>query len=239
MSGNETVDASAPRTESAADVTDADDSSPAPRRGFWGWILSHDDSWIFTILYVGLAVYLSIAISLFWLVAVVMVHAVFEWVRQAHIDRQQPGVLARTAWHLKLDFALVIFALSLDVYMGFLLGAAGLGGAARLTAQAGARFAGWTRAIRGIMLSIDDAAHVARAAGRAITKRGNGEDGEEPEDMQPWRNWGVGDHIAIWLGVLCVLAILAAPLIPPVEQTWAGVWEVVTESFHPWPAGEE
>jgi hypothetical protein len=231
---------SAAETVSEPADTTPEDADTKSRQGFLGWVLKHDDSWLFTILYVGFAVYLSIAISLFWLVVVVLIHGVFEWIRQSHIDSRQPGLLARTAWHLKLDFALVIFALSLDVYMGFLLGAAGLGGAARMTAQAGARFAGWTRAIRGVMLSLDDAAHVARAAGRAVTRRGKGDaDAEEPEDLQPWRRWGIGDHIAIWLGVACLLAILAAPLIPPVEQTWASVWQVVVDSFHPWPAGED
>ena len=49
------------------------------------WVLNHDDSWIFIILYVGLAVVLSLWISLFWLLVVVAGHFVLEWIRQRHI----------------------------------------------------------------------------------------------------------------------------------------------------------
>lgn len=81
--------------------------------GWRRWILEHDDSWVFTGLYVGLAVVLSIWISLFWLVAVVAGHVALEWVRQRHYDPEPAGVPARIAWELKLDFGLVLFALAL------------------------------------------------------------------------------------------------------------------------------
>jgi len=222
------------------------------------WILRHDDSWLFTIAYIGSAVLLSIFISLFWLVAVVAVHFAFEWVRQAAREPAVLGVLRRTSWHLKLDLALVAFALVLAVYMEAVLGVVGLGGAARVTAQAGSRaarlggaarvtaqagsrVAGWARVIRGVALSLDDAAQVARAAGRAVKRKDAGEEGEAVEDdgkegpdLHPWRRWGVGDHVAIWLGALCLVATLAAPFVLD-DLTFGGVLETIAEEFHPWP----
>jgi hypothetical protein len=133
------------------------------------WIVHHDDSWLFLALYIGLAVVLSIWISLFWLVAVVGVHFAFEWVRQQTLRSGFSNILFEVLWELKLDIALVLFALALSLYMDVVLGIVGLRSAARLApaAQAGlrssTRFAAWQRVIRGVLLSVDDAAQVARA----------------------------------------------------------------------------
>lgn len=89
------------------------------------WIVNHDDSWVFIVLYIGLAVTLSIAISLFWLVAVVAAHAALEW--YVHW-REHPSIVhtaARVAWEIKLDMSLVLFALALGVYKEFVMGIAG------------------------------------------------------------------------------------------------------------------
>jgi hypothetical protein len=200
------------------------------RRGIRAWIVEHDDSWMFTVAYVGAAVVLSIAISLFWLAVVVAIHGLMEYVRQQHIDARQPGVHLRVAWHLKLDVALIVFAVAVGVYMEVILGAAGLGGAARLGLQSGARLGGWARAIRGVLLSVDDAAQVVRAAGSRM-KGKNGEVEEEP-GLHPWRKWTVGDHIAIWFGVACLLAILAAPFVLE-GQTWSSMAQAILNDFHP------
>jgi hypothetical protein len=118
------------------------------------WILQHDESWLFTISYVGLAVVLSIWISLFWLVAVVGVHFILEWIRQSHFAERSRDVLRRSLWELKLDGALILFAFALTAYLEVILGMAGLAGASRMGLQAGARFAGWSRVLRGVLLSL-------------------------------------------------------------------------------------
>jgi len=131
------------------------------------WVLNHDDSWIFIILYVGLAVVLSLWISLFWLLAVVAGHFVLEWIRQRHI--RDAGVLPQVFWELKLDIALILFALVLTLYLEVVFGILGLqaagraGAIARVGARGGSRFAAWERTLRGLLLSADDAAQVARA----------------------------------------------------------------------------
>jgi len=206
------------------------------------WIINHDDSWLFIGAYVTLAVVLSIVISLFWLLVVVGIHFAFEWIRQRHIDRWTPGVLVRVLWELKLDFALVFFALALAVYMEVVLGAAGLGAAARTGTMSAARFAGWERAIRGVLISVDDMAHVARAAGG---RRKNGSDAEEPpeaaaETFSMWggwtQRWAVGDHIGFWLFVVSLLCIAAAPAL--IGQTPQEVWMTLLEELRPLPGGE-
>lgn len=186
-------------------------------------------------LYIGLAVVLSIAISLFWLVAVVAAHGVLEWFaleRQGIRDRR----LGRVLWHLKLDIALVLFALWLGLYVEVLFGLAGLGAAARTGAQATARFVAWQRAIRGVLLTVDDAAQVARAV---VARRGsnlhNG-DGESDSGRTrpPWcEPWSRGDKFSVAFGALWAVLILAAPVFT--DHTLVSALAVMGSDLHPWP----
>lgn len=201
------------------------------------WIIEHDDRWLWTILYIGSAVVLSIWISLFWLVVVVGVHGVIEWFRQRHFDQRIPGVAARVAWELKLDVALVLFALVVAVYIEVILGVAGLAGAARVGAQAAARGGAWAKAIRGVLLSIDDAAQLARAVGRG----GRGVDltGEPHlEGNARWggwtRRWGLGGWISIGLAMISLALLIIAPLLT--DRDGAGVIRLLLEELHPWPS---
>lgn len=139
---------------------------------FRTWIIEHDDSWIFITLYIGLAVVLSISISLFWLVVVVAAHFILEWLRQRHI--REAGVLPEVLWELKLDIALVLFALTLTLYLDVVFGILGLqaagrvGAVARVGVRSGGHFAAWERTLRGLLLSIDDMLKIARVV---ITRR--------------------------------------------------------------------
>jgi len=196
------------------------------------WILNHDDSWVFMGSYILLAVTLSIWISLFWLVAVVAVHFVFEWVVQSDIDDRPVGVLARCLWETKLDIALVILALSIGVYMEVILGAAGLSGAARLGIQGSVRFAGWQNVIRGIILSLDDAAQVARVA----MKKGDNGDTEDSPFLfwGGWESkWGKGDYFTLSLGLLSIASICLAPNFT--DHTYASTLQLILQDLHPWP----
>ncbi len=132
------------------------------------WIIDHDDSKLFLVLYVGLAVVLSLWISLFWLVAVVAVHGLLEWIRQHHLDKKLAGVVARVMWEIKLDIALILFAMALDVYLDFILGLAGLqavargGQAAARGGQAATR--GGQAAVRGGQAAVRGGQAAARGA---------------------------------------------------------------------------
>jgi hypothetical protein len=224
------------------------------------WIVHHDDSWLFLALYIGLAVVLSIWISLFWLVAVVGVHFAFEWVRQQTLRSGFGNILLEVLWELKLDIALVLFALALSLYMDVVLGIVGLRSAARLApaAQAGlrssARFAAWQRVIRGVLLSIDDAAQVARAVTVSRSDAGAGAAGAEPVESEAtaagaaatpvasipvaphsgWRGrWSMGDWISAALGAACIVLILLAPSLT--EHSFASMTATLATELHPFP----
>ncbi len=204
------------------------------------WILNHDDSRVFLILYIGLAVVLSIWISLFWLVAVVAVHAAFEIVCERENDRTRTSaLLARVIWNLKLDIALIFFALALGVYMDVAMGVVGLSAAGRAGVQGGARFAAWQNVLRGFLLSADDAAQVARAVMASKKKK------DHPLALDAvdtrlaiwggWRRpWTRGDKISLAFGALSILLILSAPLLSA-ELSPYDVVAALGQDLHPWP----
>ncbi|HRQ23643.1 MAG TPA: hypothetical protein PLF42_09490 [Anaerolineales bacterium] len=205
---------------------------------FRTWVVNHDDSWLFIVLYIGLAVVLSIWISLFWLVAVVAVHFGFEVVRQYDKFSDWGMVVRESLWELKLDIALVLFALVVSLYMELALGVAGLQGAARIGGagvRGGARFAAWQRIIRGLLLSVDDAAQVARVAVGKNKK--SEEEGQAPKveitDSSWAGTWKHGDWIAIGLGVVCFLLIASTPLLT--DHTYPSTFAALAAELHPFP----
>ncbi len=142
------------------------------------WIIDHDYKWLFVISYVTLAVVLSIAISLFWLVVVVAVHALLEIIRQYYLQPNMRLVVLQALWEVKLDIALVLFALALSLYMDVVLGVLGIrsvaqlgGGISQGAIRGGARIAAWQRVLRGVLLSLDDLVQVLRAIRRSIFRR--------------------------------------------------------------------
>lgn len=175
---------------------------------------------------------LSIWISLFWLVLLVGVHGLLELLRQRTVDPAPLGVASRVAWELKLDLALVLFALVVALYIDLVLGVAGLGGAARVCAQAAARGGAWARGIRGVLLSIDDAAQLARAAA------GRSGGAMAPIDAQSryggWVGaWGIGGWLSIGLFAISLALILLSPLLT--GHTAASAWSQLLAELHPWP----
>jgi hypothetical protein len=221
-------------------------SYPTLPQRIHAWILEHDDSKLFMVLYIGLAVVLSIAIGLFWLVVVVAVHFGFELIRQRNQHKNWLRVFAEAFWELKLDIALVLFAFVISLYMDIVLGAAGLGGASRLgaaAARSGARFAAWQRIIRGVLLTVDDAAQVVRAV--SVARKGKDKDSLAEDITQPetapsfslwgsWRGqWGRGDWVAIVLGAVFIALLALTPLLT--EHTYSSALAVLADELHPFP----
>jgi hypothetical protein len=212
---------------------------PTGRAALARWVREHDDSLLFIGLYVSLAVVLSIAISLFWLVALVAVHFAFEWYKQAQLRPDGPlAIGVRASWEVLLDVGLVLFALVLGVYMEFILGVLGIGAAARAGAQgvarAGSRVAGWQSALRGTLLSLDDAVQLGRSF-RA--RRAGSAPAGESRPVGRWGGWtepwGWTGHLCFWFAVLCLGLLLAAPLLigtPP-----ADILATIRAELHPWP----
>lgn len=211
-------------------------------RRFLHWVAEHDDHWLFITLYIGLALVLSMAISLFWLVAVVAAHGALEWFalgRRGVTDHR----MARILWHLKLDIGLVLVALWLGLYIDVLFGLAGLGAAARAGAQTAARVVAWQRAIRGVLMTADEAALVVKAvATRKNGKKGKHKGQPEPErtqptdaDRLPWQDpWSTGDKFAVAFTVTCAVLILLTPVLT--DHSVASTLAVLAADLHPWPS---
>lgn len=198
------------------------------------WIINHDDSNVFLVLYISLAVVLSIAISLFWLVVVVLIHFIFEVIKQSEISKGFKGVLLRASWELLLDFGLILFAFVIAVYMDIILGAAGIGAGARAGLQtvskASARFAGWQRAIRGFFLSIDDLAQ--------LTKFSKGKHDDSADKVIPkyggWvMKWSVGEKFTVIFTIISFALILLAPFLT--AYNFDDVIRIILEDLVPFP----
>jgi hypothetical protein len=133
------------------------------------FIAHHDERWLFVVVYIGLAVVLSVMLSLFWLVAVAGLHLGLEYLRQAQHYQTRSDIMTHALWEIRLDLALVLLALAMAVYMNVVLGLLGLQSAARATAAARAgarvtRIAAWQRNIRAFVLMADDAFRVVQIA---------------------------------------------------------------------------
>ena len=197
------------------------------------WILNHDDSKFFFIIYIGLSVVLSIFFGLFWLLAVVLVHLVLDIFVNAHSGKELKESILLGLWELKLDFSLVLFALSLAVYMDVIFGVLGIGQGFRLAAQIGSRaargssnvanmvsrsarigvrFAGWQRLIRPILLSVDDGVQVLRTV-----INGTNADKNILEQVQDIKEKAItvsqGDRFVLGFTAIILFSIVVSPLI--------------------------
>jgi|GEM_PF-841260 len=115
---------------------------PVPR-----WIVLHDRSVIFALAYVSLTIFLSVYVSYFWLVALVGLHLVLEWLKKGYLGYERG--LHRTAWTVwdtKFDIALIFLALTLLSYTGVGAGVAGAQSATRVSLMGGKLSALWARA---------------------------------------------------------------------------------------------
>lgn len=227
-------------------MTEVQHGAVSPAVGGWRrtleWIERHDESVVFVVLYIALAVGLSIFVSLFWLVAVVAVHLGLEVVRQARRpDIQGVGNVAIEAlWEIKLDLALVAAALALGVYLEAIFGILGLHSAgqaahaARAGVRVGTRAPAWTQAIRGVLIAVDDLLHAVKF----LKLRKNKEKGEAKPERPPSSplrpsGWSKGDWAVLtFLGVGVLLLLVAAPLL---GLSVVGVLEALGEELRPFP----
>ncbi len=221
------------KSEHPADRTD----SPQLTARLHRWVIDHDDSWLFFVPYIVLAVVLSAVISLFWLVLIVGVHFGLELLRQHAVKPGLGGVVSRSLWEIKLDVALVLFALALTLYLEVTFGVLGLGHAARFGAMTGSRLALLQRALRGILLSLDDAAQAARVFLRRKFGKAEPAAAEAPHQQEAARGWTgawtVADKVALGFGAVCLALVLAAPVLT--HYTVAGAVAALIAEFHPFP----
>lgn len=211
---------------------------------FSDWVVRHDESLLFVIGYVTLAVVLSIWISLFWLLVVVFVHFLFEVIRQSARHKGAGRIAAEALWEVKLDIALVVGALALALYMDVILGILGLRSAGQLTvaarsgARIGMRFSAWEQALRGFFLSIDDAVHVGRSFFMRKGKQEKKPRQDRPpvEDSSPFlpRGWTLGDRITLSILFLFLLLIPLAPMFT--GHSWDQSLQILVAELTPFPS---
>ncbi|TVP83999.1 MAG: hypothetical protein EA347_11625 [Thioalkalivibrio sp.] len=156
---------------SPADVNDS--ATAADPLGHLGpvhrWIVLHDRSVVFALLYVSLTIFLSVYVSYFWLVALVGLHLVLEWLKKGYLG--YGGGWHRTAWTIwdtKFDIALVFLALTLLSYTGVGAGVAGAQSASRV-GLLGGRLSALSARVSPILARFARAGVVLRAMGiRAV-----------------------------------------------------------------------
>lgn len=189
------------------------------------WVRDHDDRLSFVILYIGGAIALSIWLNLFWVIVLMLVHFVLEIVRGRLLGARRP--LAHALWEVKLDIALVLFALVVALYSDHVLGLLGLGQAARAGQatrglQAAARFGVIERTLRIVVLTSDDVLRLVQAAFR-LRSRSSAAASLAPAAAQaaappPARaSIGAGDVASLAFGALCLLLLVLAPRITDAE----------------------
>jgi hypothetical protein len=208
------------------------------------WIHDHDHRWMFVLIYLGLAVVLSVFVSLFWLVFMAGVHLLLECVRHLRPGWTAGQVLAHSAWEVKLDFALVLLALGAVLYIDVVMGVLGIQSAARAAAvtragaRTAARVAAWERNVRAFLLTFDEMIRVGRAVTLLWRRRGGAAVPVavlESTGMAPWRErWTLGDRIAVGVAATCVLLILTAPLLT--AHSWNDVVSVLAQELRPIPS---
>lgn len=181
------------------------------------WIREHDDRWSFILPYVLLSVVLSVALSLFWLVVLMVLHGILEWQRHEGLPggRRVLHIMAR----LQLDIALLTAAVCMEVYFEFAAGLAGAGQFTRGVARLLARFPSWQHVLRALLLSSDDALQLVRF------KRGTlaGETAAPPRI----------ERLPATLLALSALLLLAA--VPLTSLTPGDFLSIIAQSFRPLP----
>ncbi len=226
------------------------------------WVADHDNKKAFIFLYISISLVLSIAISLFWLLFAVLIHLAFELISQSRKQESFMSILTESLWETKLDFALVMFAWWLAVYLDFIFGVAGIGVAARMgvqtasrTSQVGgkiiqssAKATAWGRIIRAILLSLDDVGNAMKSVyqNKASKMRNKpipeinfehtsqNKPNKKPTTKSSWFiKWQIIDYVGVALFFICLLLITLAPFLIGVELK--ELYKITIEEFHPLP----
>lgn len=197
------------------------------------WIRDHDERWSFIAIYILGAIGLSVFMNLFWVMMLAMAHLTLKTVRNMIVG--QPAPLLSALWQIKLDIALILFAICIAVYSHHLFAALGLGQAARGAAIA-TRFGIIERGLKVFLMTIDDQARLVGAAIKLTRRRraagkndadalpelpdvvaASGIDPEPYTHVLPWTKMGKGDYFALGFGVVCLGLLAFSPIILSID----------------------
>lgn len=183
----------------------------------------HDDRWSFIVCYVGGAVLLSIYLNLFWVTMLMLANFALKLYRNHLVTAERPFLLA--LWQIKLDISLIVFAVAIAVYAEHIFAILGISRMAR-AGQAlrglhlAARFGVIERALRVLLLIVDDLARIVNALVKSMRRRKAVVNISEemlqdiaPKSTRPWENPGRGDFFSIGFGAVCFGLILLNPLL--------------------------
>lgn len=205
------------------------------------WIIEHDDRMSFTLIYVGTAVCLSIFMNLFWVAMLMLGHLSLEICRHRVLAHRYPVLQA--VWDVKLDIALVLFALVIALYSEMVFGLLGLGQAARASrAVTGVklltRITILERAVKVFFLTVDDMSRITHLLIKSIRNRKAVRlDTElhlmEHEEHIPDGKIAFGDIFALGFGALCIGLIIASAFILP--DGIADTAAIILNELNPFP----
>ncbi|MGF1650001.1 MAG: hypothetical protein ACFCUN_06090 [Hyphomicrobiaceae bacterium] len=190
------------------------------------WIREHDDRLSFVILYVGGAIILSIWLNLFWVAMLMVLHFTIEIARGLILDRR--NAVLHAIWEVKLDVALILFALTVALYAEHIFALLGLSQAARAGqaakgVQFATRFAIIERAFRVFLMTIDDIARLVQVALKlrkqsSTTQPAKGvEQAAPPMPADAAEQITTGDILILAFGAACVALILLMPMLTGVS----------------------
>lgn len=206
------------------------------------WIIEHDDRMSFTLVYVTAAVMLSIFMNLFWVAALMLGHLGLEITRHKILDHRYP--LLQALWDVKLDIALVLFALVVVLYSEMIFGLLGLGQATRASrAVTGVKLLTRVtiieRAVKVFFLTVDDLSRVTHLLIKSLRRKrpvilDTPLHLQEHEEHLPDGKISAGDIFALAFGAICIVLIIASAFILPnglVESL-----SIIFTELHPFPA---
>jgi hypothetical protein len=184
------------------------------------WVRDHDDRLSFVALYIGGAIVLSIVLNLFWVVMLMLGHFGLEIFRGHLLRAQRP--LLHALWEVKLDIGLLLFALVVALYADHVLALLGLGQAARAGQaarglQVAAKFGIVERALRILVLTVDDIARLVQAVIKfqrkdaepaAVSSRAGAQTTAEPSSSA---SPATADLLSLAFVGLCLLLIVLTP----------------------------
>lgn len=184
------------------------------------WIRDHDDRLSFAVLYIGGAIALSIWLNLFWVAMLMLGHFALEILRGRLLNAERP--LLHAVWEVKLDIGLLLFAIVVALYSEHVLALLGLGQAARAGQaarglQVAAKFGIVERAMRIVVLTMDDIARLVQVAIKFRKRNAEPEavfsspGTRTPAEPVSPSSVGAGDVLSLAFGGACLLLILLTP----------------------------
>jgi hypothetical protein len=191
------------------------------------WVRDHDDRLSFVLLYIEGAIALSVWLNLFSVAMLMLGHFGLEVFRARLLKMERPVLQA--LWEVKLDIGLLLFALVVALYADQVLAVLGLGQAARAGQaarglQVVAKFGIVERALRILVLTMDDIARLVQAIVKFRNKGVDSEPMPAPTSPPPEAPNSVADVMSLAFTGACLLLIVFTPTL-----TGAAPAEVATQ----------